>query len=68
MTSASSMQPEWNIKKREVWCPLCKMYGMSDKPAPICECGNQMITVVYNHERQRITGNDKLALRINESA
>lgn len=55
------------MKPREVWCPNCKVYITSSEPAPVCECGNQMITVIYRlSDGQRLTGNDKLALRLNE--
>jgi hypothetical protein len=61
---------EHNMKPREVYCPFCKMYTMSDKLTPYCEfCGTKLYAVIRSMiTGQRITGNDELALRLNESA
>ena len=43
--------------KREVYCPYCKTYQVSDQPWPVCECGHYLITVVYSTiDGRRLTG------------
>ena len=39
--------PQWNIKARELYCQICKLYFLSDKAAPKCDvCETILITVV----------------------
>ena len=40
---------EYNLKQRELYCPYCKIYSMSDKSDPKCEkCSHGLITVIYS--------------------
>jgi len=42
---------------REVYCFNCKIYSYNSEPKPICKCGNNLTTVVYNQiSGQKITG------------
>jgi uncharacterized paraquat-inducible protein A len=61
---------EHNMKSTEVYCPNCKMYTMSSRLMPHCEfCGTKLYAVIRSMiTGKRITGNDELALRFNESA
>lgn len=57
-----------NLKPRELYCPRCKTYIMNDIPNPTCqECFGYLITVIYNLEGERMTGNDELANRISNA-
>lgn len=54
---------EYNIRKREVWCPNCKVTIVTDQPSPTCDdCfGKPMITVVYSViDGKRLTGQNEL--------
>gem|GEM_PF-6273888 len=42
--------------KREVYCPYCKVTEISNLPAPYHSCGHEMITVLYDFEGRRLTG------------
>lgn len=45
--------PQWNIKARELYCPICKLYFLSDKADVRCGvCDTHLITVV----RSTLTG------------
>lgn len=53
----------FNIKPREVWCPKCKKYSITDLHLPVCEdwFGQPLITVVYSLiDGRRLTGADEL--------
>lgn len=53
----------FNIKPRELWCPKCKKYSVSDEAQAVCEdCfGQPLITVVYSIiDGRRITGANEL--------
>lgn len=53
------MTSRFNLKPREVWCPQCKKYKVSDEAAPTCDdCfGKPMLTVVYSLiTGERLTG------------
>lgn len=52
---------EYNLKKRELWCPKCKKYQWTDEVGAVCQdCfGTTLITVVYSQiTGEKITGNE----------
>lgn len=54
-----------NLKPRELYCSRCKTYITNDIPQPTCEvCFGYLITVIYNLEGERMTGNDELVTRV----
>src|SRR5215510_12779901 len=62
---SENKNPLLHSPMREVWCPRCKTYGMTDLVAPECgACGATCITVLYSiMDGTRLTGNDELAQR-----
>ncbi len=56
------IKKEDNIKPRELYCPECKIYSISDIAFPTChQCGTNLITVTFSLiDGKRITGNDEI--------
>lgn len=51
---------EFNQRLREVYCPHCKHYLVTDELSPKCLCDTKLVTVVYSMlTREKITGNEK---------
>jgi Zn finger protein HypA/HybF involved in hydrogenase expression len=49
-----------NMKPREVWCPHCYEYTITDELEPICpKCRSNLFTVLYSPlTGKRLTGHE----------